>query len=139
MPQLTRFQTRECEEGINNVLVHARYLVNSFHAAVRVPPEVLDMICSFLTTEDVFSASQVCHRWPAALVSFPSLWTQFPCRHIPRTIISLERCKFMPIQLEFHRESPTVAVEKVLFHDYLVICAPPPRPDTTIRPGIHVF
>ena len=114
--QLTRFQAREYEQGINDVLVRARYLVNSFHITVRVPPEILDMVCSFLTTEDVFSASQVCHRWRAVLVSSPSLWTQFPCRHMPQTIISLERCKSMPIQLEFYRESPIAAVEKVLLH-----------------------
>jgi len=44
------------------VFIRARYLVNSFHVTVRVPPEILVMVCSFLPTEDVFFASQVCHH-----------------------------------------------------------------------------
>ena len=102
---------------INDVVTHVRHLVNSFHVTVRIPPEILTMICSYLATEeDAFSAAQVCHHWRGVLVSSPSLWTRFPCRHVPRTIISLERCKSMPIQLDFHRESSSVALEKVLLH-----------------------
>ena len=119
--QLTRFQAREYEKGIIDVLTHARRLVNSFSITVRVPPEVLGMVCSFLTTEDVFSASQVCHHWRTVLVSFPLLWTQFPCRHILRTIISLERCKSLPIQLQFYRNSPIEAMEEVLLHGNKII------------------
>ena len=50
--QPTHFQAREFEKGISNVLVHAKYLVNSFHVTVRVPPEIITTICSHLTTED---------------------------------------------------------------------------------------
>jgi hypothetical protein len=46
------------------VLVHARYLVNSFHVTARVPPKILAMVCPHLPIgEDVVSASQVCHHW----------------------------------------------------------------------------
>ena len=114
---LTNFQAREYEAGINDLLVHARYLVNSFHVTVRVPPEILSMACSFLTTEeDAFSASQVCRHWRGVLVSSPSLWTRFPCHGVTRTIASLERCKSMPIHLDFHLEPSSAALEKVLLH-----------------------
>lgn len=97
------------------MLVRARYLVNSFHVTVRVPPEILNTVCSYLTTEeDIFSASQVCRHWRGVLISSPSLWTQLPCDRVSRTIVGLERCKSMPIQLEFCRDSSSVALEKVL-------------------------
>ena len=97
------------------MLVHAKYLVNSFHVTVRVPPEILTKICTHLATEeDIFSASQVCNHWRSVLTSSPSLWTQFSCRHVPRTIVSLERCKSMPIRLKFAPRSSTVALESVL-------------------------
>ena len=91
--------------------------MNSFHVTVRVPPEILNMVCSYLTTEeDVFSMSQVCRYWRGVLISFPSLWIQFPCDRVSRTIAGLERCKSMPIHLAFCRESSSVALEKVLLH-----------------------
>jgi len=75
------------------------------------------MACSHLTTEeDVFSASQVCHHWRGVLISSPSLWTRFPCHRVSRTITCLERCKHLPIQLEFDRKSSNVALETVLLH-----------------------
>ena len=89
--------------------------MNLFHITVRVPPEILYMICSYLTTEeDMFSASQVCRHWRGALISSPPLWTQLPCRRVSRTITSLERCKSMPIQLELDLQSSKVAMESVL-------------------------
>jgi len=97
------------------VLVHARYLVNSFHFAVRVPPEVLGMISSYLTEGDVFSTSQVCHRWRSAvLISSPFLWTRIPCRSGPRAIASLERCKSLPISLRLELPLPTAVLDGVL-------------------------
>ena len=74
--QLTHSQAREFEKGISDVLVHAKYLVNSFHVTVRVPPEILTTICSHPTTgEDVFSACRICNHWRSVLTSSPSLWT----------------------------------------------------------------
>ena len=95
--------------------------MNSFRIAVRVPPEILNMICSHLATEDILLASQVCHHWRAALISSPSLWTEFPCRHVPWTIVGLERCKSMPIQLVVDQELSSVALEKVLIHGNKIV------------------
>lgn len=116
--QLIRFQVREYGEGINKLLIHARYLMNSFHVTVRIPPEILNMVCSYLTTEDdAFSASQVCHHWRGVLTSSPPLWTRHPCHHVSRTIASLERCKFMPIQLEFDQRSSNAALESLILSE----------------------
>ena len=91
--------------------------MNSFHVTVRAPPEILNMACSYLTTEeDAFSASQVCRHWRGVLISSSSLWTRFPCHRLSRTIAGLGRCKSMPIQLSFNLESRLVALEKVLLH-----------------------
>ena len=96
--------------------------MNSFRIAVRVPPEILNMICSHLVTEeDIFLASQVCSHWRAALISSPSLWTEFSCCHVHRTIVGLERCKSMPIQLVFDRELSSAALEKVLLHGNKIV------------------
>ena len=99
------------------MFVHAKYLVNSFHVTVRVPPEILTTICSHLTTEeDVFSVSQVCNHWRSVLTSSLSLWTQFSCRHDLRTIVSLERCKSIPIRLKFGPQSSDVALANIILH-----------------------
>jgi len=73
------------------------------------------MVCSHFTTEeDRFSASQVCRHWRGALISSPFLWTRLSCHYISRTIVSLERCKSIPIQLELDQQSSNVALESVL-------------------------
>jgi len=76
------------------------------------------MICSYLATEeDTFSASQVCSHWRSVLISSPSLWTRHPCHHVSRTIASLERCKSMPIRLEFDQQSSNIALESVILSE----------------------
>lgn len=112
---LPRDQARAYQQVINDVLVRARRLVNSFHAAARTPPEILGMISSHLT-EDVFSASQVCHHWRSVLISYPSLWTRISCRRAHRTIISLERCDSLPIRLRLEPRFSTAALENVRLH-----------------------
>jgi len=88
--------------------------VNSFHVTLRVPPEIFGVISSYLTEEDVFSASQVCHHWRSILISTPSLWTRISCRRVPRTIVSLGRCKSLPIRLRIESPLPTAALENIL-------------------------
>ena len=109
-------QTRVYERGTSDLPIDPGYLTNSSNVTVRAPPEILGIVSSYLTEEDLFSASQVCRHWREALISFPSLWTQFSCRNVPRTIVSLERCKAMPIQLVLDLRSSTAAVENVLNH-----------------------
>ena len=99
------------------MLAYTRYLVNSFHITARIPPDILTMICSHLSTEgDAFSVSQVCRYWREVLILSPSLWIRIPCRRVSRTIASLERCKSVPIQLRFDSDSSTVALENVISH-----------------------
>ena len=109
-------QTRVYERGTSDLPIDPGYLTNSSNVTVRAPPEILGIVSSYLTEEDLFSASQVCRHWREALISFPSLWTQFSRRNVPRTIVSLERCKAMPIQLVLDLRSSTAAVENVLNH-----------------------
>ena len=104
------------------MLVHTKYLVNLFHITVRTPPEILAMICSYLSTEwDAFSVSQVCRHWREVLTSFPPLWTHFTCRREFRTIAGLERCKSLPIRLEFGVYSLNVALESVVLYGNEII------------------
>jgi len=79
------------------------------------------MIPFYLTEEDVFSASQVCHHWRSVLISSPSLWTGISCRHVRRTIASLERCGSLPIRLWLEPPLPTAALENVRLHEKKVI------------------
>jgi len=72
------------------------------------------VISSYLTEGDLFSASQVCHHWRLVLVSSPSLWTRISCRYAPRTIASLERCKFLPVRLRLEPPLPTATLDSVL-------------------------
>ena len=90
--------------------------MNSFRVMVRAPPEILCTIASYLTEEDIFSASQVCHHWHSALISSSSLWTQISCHQVFRTVTSLERCKSLPIHLRLESQFSTVALNDVLLH-----------------------
>lgn len=74
------------------------------------------MISSYLGKDDLFSASQVCQHWRSVLTSFASQWTRIPCRNIPRTISSLERCGSLPIQLRLDHPFSNEALETVLLH-----------------------
>ena len=99
------------------MLVRAKFLVNfvnSFRFAIRTPPEVLGMVSSYLTEEDLFSASQVCRYWRSVLISSSSLWTRISCRRESRTIASLERCESMPIQLRLEQPFSSVALEDII-------------------------
>ena len=98
------------------MLVNTRCLVNCFRVMVRAPPEILCTIASYLTQEDLFSASQVCHHWRSALISSSSLWTQISCHQVFRTVTSLERCKSLPIHLRLESQFSTVALNDVLLH-----------------------
>ena len=128
---LPHFQARAYEQGIIGVLTHARRLVNSFHIAIRPPPEVLYMISSYLTEEDLFSASQVCWHWRADLSSFPFLWARVSCHHALRATASLSRCGSLPIQLRIQPRFLDVVLEDVLLHgnkiDSLIINYQPRR------------
>ena len=115
-PNLICFQARVYEQGISDMLVHARSIVNSFHITVRTPPEMFSMVASYLTEEDLFSASQVCQLWRSVLTSLPSLWTRFSCRRVPRTTASLKRCGSLPIHLRLDPPFSNAALEDVLLH-----------------------
>ena len=113
---LRDIQARAYEQAISDMGIHARSLVNSFHITVRTPPEIFDIISSYLTEDDLFSASQVCQHWRTVLTSSASLWTRISCNHGPRAIASLERCGPLPIQLRFKEPFPSEVLEKVLLH-----------------------
>ena len=90
--------------------------MNSFHITLRTPPEILGMISSYLSEEDLFSASQVCSYWRSVLISIPYLWVRISCDDVPRTTVSLERSKSLPIQLLVDSSPSNVALENVLLH-----------------------
>ena len=93
--------------------------LNTSNAAAQLPSDILVMIPSFLRRKgrDMFSISQVCRRWRAILVSSPLLWGQIDCRDLTRTIISLERHRSLPLQLELDDSLSTEALNVVLDHE----------------------
>ena len=109
------------EQGIYDLLMLARSLVNSFRIALRIPPEVLEMISSYLTEEDLFSASRACRHWRSVLISSPSLWTRVSCRRVPQTITSLERSGTLPIQLRLEPGFLDAALEYLLLHENRIV------------------
>lgn len=94
-----------------------KYLLNTFNAAAQLPSDVIAMISFFLPADqDIFVISQVCRRWRTTLASFPLLWTQVDCKHLTRTIASLERHRSVPLQLKLHGGFSTEALNMVLDH-----------------------
>ena len=97
--------------------------MNSFHITLRTPPEILGAISSYLTEEDLFSASQVCQRWRSVLTSSASLWTRISYKRGPsgRPTASLERCGPLPIQLRLEPPFQSAILEDVLPHGNKVL------------------
>ena len=109
------------EQGVYDLLMLARSLVNSLSIALRIPPEMLGIISSYLTEEDLFSASRACRYWRSVLISSPSLWTRVSCRRVPQTITSLERCGTLPIQLLLDPGFSDEALDYLLLHENKIV------------------
>jgi hypothetical protein len=90
--------------------------VNSLQITLRTPPEVLGMISSYLSLDDLFNASQVCHYWRSVLISIPYLWTRISCEDAPSAIICLERSKSLPIHLQLEPILSNAVLKDVLLY-----------------------
>ena len=79
------------------------------------------MISTYLDEKDLFSASQVCKYLRSTLISFSSLWNQISCRHVTRTIASLERRGSLSIQLRLELPFSSVALKEVLLRGNKIV------------------
>lgn len=64
-----------------------RCLWNRSTPAGRLPPEMLEHIIAMQASEqDLLNASRVCRSWRDILPSSPSLWTEFTCKGVLKTL-----------------------------------------------------
>ena len=114
---LTVLQALEREGEATLMATDTRHLLNAFNAAVQLPSDILVMIPLFLPAGGGrFTASQICRRWRAILVSSPLLWRHIDCRDPTQTVVSLERRGSVPLLLELDSYLSTDALDIALGH-----------------------
>ena len=69
----------------------------------RIPPEIFVLVPDFWEVgnrdEDVIALTHVCQTWRELFVPRPSLWVDFDCMSMDKTIVYLERSGSSPINL----------------------------------------
>ena len=74
----------------------------------RIPPEILALLPDFWDTDDrdqdVIALTHVCRTWRELFISYSSLWTNFDCADLDKTLVYLDRSKSCPINLSLYRD-----------------------------------
>ena len=81
--------------------------------AHHLPPELLVAVVSHLKdVASLLAATQVCHFWRTALLSFPCLWTSLDFANEERALAFLERSKSTPLRIDV--DNPSAVVKESL-------------------------
>jgi hypothetical protein len=81
--------------------------MNTFSKINRLPPEILALIPSSLTSDkDLVSATHVCRRWRNAIIASPPLWSFLDNDTMHRDLVaaSMDRCGCTPLDVSFSSE-----------------------------------
>jgi hypothetical protein len=79
-------------------------LMNTFPKINRLPPEILALIPSFLTSDkDLISTTHVCRRWRNTIIASPPLWSSLrnDTMHKDLVAASMDRCGDAPLEVSF--------------------------------------
>ena len=84
-----------------------RRRINSHESTIyRLHPELLSLIASHLTTNNLIKVTHVSYRWRAVLLSYPSLWATLDFAHLGRALTFLTRSKSASICVFLQRIPP---------------------------------
>lgn len=105
--------------------------MNTFPKINRLPPEVLALIPSFLTShKDLVLTTHVCHHWRNTIIASPSLWSSLDneTMHVDLLAAYMDRCGDTPLDVSFSSELVKYIpfLEKVVLHSSHIrtICFP---------------
>jgi len=101
-------QARALEQNAFEVLRLARSQRNGLAPINRIPPEVLALIPKYWN-EDVrdratVALTHVCQAWRDIFISNSTLWTNFDCEEIDKTLVYLHRSGSSPINVRLKRD-----------------------------------
>ena len=97
------------------------FSMNTFPKINRLPPEVLALIPSFLTSyKDLVFTTHVCRHWRNTIIASPSLWTHLDndTMHKDLVAVYMDRCGDTPLDVIFSSDSGKndSFLEKVILH-----------------------
>ena len=78
--------------------------MNTFPKINRLPPEVLALIPSFLTSyKDLVSTTHVCYHWRNTIIASPPLWSSFDNDTMNENLVAtyMDRCGGTPLDVSF--------------------------------------
>ena len=95
--------------------------MNTFPTINRLPPEVLALIPSFLTShKDLVFTTHVCRHWRKTIIASPSLWSHLDndAMHQNLVAVYMDRCGGVPLDVTFSSDmgKNISFVEKIVFH-----------------------
>jgi hypothetical protein len=95
--------------------------MNTFPKINRLPPEVLALIPSFLTShKDLVFTTHVCRHWRNTIIASPSLWSYLDNETMHKDLVAvyMDRCGDAPLDVNFSSECDKNApfLEKVILH-----------------------
>jgi len=95
--------------------------MNTFPTINRLPPEILALIPSFLTShKDLVSTTHVCRHWRNTIIASPPLWSYLDneVMHNDLVFTYMDRCGGTPLDVNFSPkpDKNPPFLEKLVFH-----------------------
>lgn len=95
--------------------------MNTFPKVNHLPPEVLALIPSFLTShKDLVYTTHVCRHWRSAIITSPPLWSSLDNYAMHRDLVAtyMDRCGGTPLDVTFSSESDknTLFLGRIVLH-----------------------
>ena len=97
------------------------FSMNTFPKINRLPPEVLALIPSFLTSyKDLVFTTHVCRHWRSTIIASPPLWSYLDNETMHKDLVAayIDRCGGSPLDVAFSSDSNknVTFLEKVILH-----------------------
>jgi hypothetical protein len=111
--------------GAKHALSTIHASMNTFPKINRLPPEILALIPSFLTShKDLVFTTHVCRHWRNTFISSPPLWSFLDNDTMDSDLVAafMDRCGIAPLDVSFSSEldkSMTFLKRVVLYSSYI--------------------
>jgi len=113
---ISKFKEQVCELGqeVIRILRAVYSAMNLARPVNRLPPEILAKVFEFRKSDkDLISATHVCVRWRATLLSTAYLWTKIDFENVVRASVFLERSKSSLIDVSLLKTRSSIGPEGV--------------------------
>ena len=105
----------QLDEDASTALATIREWRNSLVPINRIPPEILSLVPTHLSSQkDRFNATFVCRYWRKANLRHGALWTQIFLRNGEDYVTTLlERARHSPLDIVIHRDVPATIISQI--------------------------